>query len=74
LRDVVARVGSQEESILDFSERYPGRERTGQVRAPTRAELDAAEAMGSARADDVSSDEAAVAPWAVDPESRHDQG
>ena len=74
LRDVVARVGSKEESILDFSERYPGRERTGQVRAPTPAELEAAEAMGSARADDVSSDEAAVGPWAVDPETRQDQG
>ena len=34
LRDVVARAGSQEENILDFSERYPGRDRTGQIPVP----------------------------------------
>ncbi len=34
LRDVVAGAGSQDENILDFSERYPGSDRTGQVRVP----------------------------------------
>ncbi len=34
LRDVVASVGSSEESILDFSERYPARERTREIPMP----------------------------------------
>ncbi|MGA0878739.1 MAG: lysylphosphatidylglycerol synthase transmembrane domain-containing protein [Ilumatobacteraceae bacterium] len=72
LRDVVARVGSNEESILDFSERYPGRERTGQLRTPTRAELDAAETQRFRESDEVVNDESAVAPWGVDPEEIRD--
>lgn len=64
LRDVVARAGSRDESVLDFSERYPGRDRTGQARSPTLAEIAAAQGFS----DEVLSDEAAVAPWAVDPE------
>lgn len=35
LRDVVATVGANEESILDFSERYPARERTREIPKPT---------------------------------------
>jgi len=34
LRDVVAHVGESEESILDFSERYPARERTREIPKP----------------------------------------
>ncbi|MFM7094601.1 MAG: hypothetical protein ACKOYL_08620, partial [Actinomycetota bacterium] len=34
LRDVVATVGANEESILDFSERYPARERTREIPKP----------------------------------------
>jgi uncharacterized protein (TIRG00374 family) len=40
LRDVVARAGTQEESALHFSERYPGRDRTGQIGSPSKAQLD----------------------------------
>lgn len=40
LRDIVAQAGNRDESILDFSERYPGKDRTGQLRAPSRVELD----------------------------------
>jgi hypothetical protein len=36
----VAQAGSGDENILDFSERYPGKDRTGQLPAPTQAELD----------------------------------
>ena len=68
LRDVVARVGAREESVLDFSERYPGRERTGQVRAPTADELRRADARAheAQTSDQERDDEGAVAPWAVD--------
>ncbi len=43
LRDVVATAGGAEESILDFSERYPAKERTGQIRAPSSSARDEAQ-------------------------------
>ncbi|MFZ9579206.1 MAG: lysylphosphatidylglycerol synthase transmembrane domain-containing protein [Ilumatobacteraceae bacterium] len=43
LRDVVATAGVAEESILDFSERYPAKERTGQIRAPSSSARDEAQ-------------------------------
>jgi len=43
LRNVVATVGSDDERILDFSERFPGKERTGQIRTPSEEEIRSAE-------------------------------
>jgi len=43
LRDVVATAGVEDESILDFSERYPAKERTGQIVAPSASARDEAE-------------------------------
>jgi len=43
LRNVVATVGSDDERILDFSERFPGKERTGQIPAPSEEEIRSAE-------------------------------
>jgi hypothetical protein len=43
LRNVVATVGSGDERILDFSERFPGKERTGQIRTPSEEEIRSAE-------------------------------
>lgn len=43
LRNVVATVGSDDERILDFSERFPGKERTGQIPTPSEEEIRSAE-------------------------------
>jgi len=43
LRNVVATAGSDDERILDFSERFPGKERTGQIRTPSEEEIRSAE-------------------------------
>jgi hypothetical protein len=43
LRDVVATAGVEDESILDFSERYPAKERTGQIASPTTSARDEAQ-------------------------------
>lgn len=43
LRNVVATAGSDDERILDFSERFPGKERTGQIPAPSEEEIRSAE-------------------------------
>lgn len=43
LRNIVAAAGSDDERILDFSERFPGRERTGQIRTPSEEEIRSAE-------------------------------
>ena len=43
LRNVVATVGSDDERILDYSERFPGKERTGQIRTPSEEEIRSAE-------------------------------
>lgn len=43
LRDVVATAGGETENILDFSARYPARERTGQITSPSSSALDEAQ-------------------------------
>ena len=43
LRNVVATAGTDDERILDFSERFPGKERTGQIRTPSEEEIRSAE-------------------------------
>lgn len=68
LRDVVARAGARDESVLNFSERYPGSERTGQIRSPSASEIVEAQArFVRGQSDEIVTDEAAVMPWAVDP-------
>jgi uncharacterized protein (TIRG00374 family) len=66
LRDVVATAGVQDERILDFSERFPAKDRTGQIHAPTEEELRRAENQRRASEE---LEAQSLAPWAgpVDP-------
>ena len=43
LRDVVATMATGDEDILDFSERFPAKERTGQLRQPSVEQIQASE-------------------------------
>ena len=43
LRDVVATMSTGDEDILDFSERFPAKERTGQLRQPSVEQIQASE-------------------------------
>ncbi len=43
LRDVVATMATGDEGILDFSERFPAKERTGQLRQPSVEQIQASE-------------------------------
>jgi hypothetical protein len=43
LRDVVATMATGDEDILDFSERFPAKERTGQLRQPSVEQIQASQ-------------------------------
>ena len=47
LRDVVATMSTGDEDILDFSERFPAKERTGQLRQPSVEQIQASQIQNS---------------------------
>lgn len=61
MRNVVAEVASRDETNLDFFERFPASERTGQVRQPSTAEIRRVQSELD------SADRAAPSPQPIDP-------
>ncbi len=83
LRDVVATAGVEDENILDFSERYPARERTGQINSPSTSARDEAqtermlaERRERERRERDELEAESLSPWsgAVDPGMFDDEG